>query len=135
MFSKLYVKFHDDEVWRRWREALEGKTVVVAVQTRVELAIWPKLYKWGKKKTLELEELLTKTPVVPVDYSVQENFIGLTVWANENGHAIGAKQHNADRWVAATALAHNLQLAAADGIYRNIDGLDLLLPTKPSAPI
>ena len=51
-----------------------------------------------------------------------------TAWAKQNGHAIHQKIHTADRWVAATALAYGLELAATDGIYDGIAGLSLLKP-------
>lgn len=45
--------------------------------------------------------------------------------ASRTGHAIGQKVHQADRWVASTALALRLDLVAGDGIFERIPGLDV----------
>lgn len=39
------------------------------------------------------------------------------------GHALGQKIHEADRWVAATALALELDLVAGDRIFDDVPGL------------
>jgi predicted nucleic acid-binding protein len=39
------------------------------------------------------------------------------------GHALGQRQHDADRWVAATALRLGLPLVSNDGIFDNVPGL------------
>jgi len=41
------------------------------------------------------------------------------------GHALSQQIHEADRWVAATALALGLELVAGDGIFDNVAGLDV----------
>ena len=40
------------------------------------------------------------------------------------GHALAQKIREADRWVAATAVALSLELVAGDGIFENVAGLD-----------
>jgi predicted nucleic acid-binding protein len=42
------------------------------------------------------------------------------------GHALGAREHNADRWIAATALRLNVPLVSDDGIFTGVPGLQLL---------
>jgi predicted nucleic acid-binding protein len=46
------------------------------------------------------------------------------------GHALGQKLHVGDAWVAATAIAYDLPLAAIDGIYNEAPGLRLLSPPE-----
>lgn len=60
---------------------------------------------------------------IQVTQLVQESFVALTVWAKGSGHAIHGKAHTADRWIAATALAYDLELAAGDGIYHDVKDL------------
>ncbi|MHB8437377.1 MAG: PIN domain-containing protein, partial [Acidimicrobiales bacterium] len=38
---------------------------------------------------------------------------------------MGQKIHEADRWVATTALVLGLELVAGDAIYEGVDGLDV----------
>lgn len=42
------------------------------------------------------------------------------------GHALGQKDHEADRWVAATASWLTVPLVAHDKVFKNVDGLDLV---------
>ncbi|HEV7496214.1 hypothetical protein [Baekduia sp.] len=41
------------------------------------------------------------------------------------GHALAQREHNADRWIAATAMRLGVPLVSNDGIFRNVPGLDL----------
>lgn len=126
VFSKVFVQAPRDDIGRAWVAALAGRTVVVAVQTEVELRVWPRLRNWGEQRTAALLERIGSVPTIQVNELVQAEYVGLTVWAKKAAHAIGAKEHAADRWIAATALAHGLDLAAIDGIYDGIERLKRL---------
>lgn len=41
------------------------------------------------------------------------------------GHALAQKEHDADRWVAATAIRLGIPPVANDGIYDNVPGLQV----------
>jgi hypothetical protein len=43
-----------------------------------------------------------------------------------NGHGPGGKDHEADRWVATSAIWLGIALVAHDAIFANVDGLTLL---------
>lgn len=43
--------------------------------------------------------------------------------------ALGDKVHEADRWVAATAIALGVELISRDGIFRNVTGLVVRAPS------
>ena len=42
-------------------------------------------------------------------------------WAS--GHALGNKVHEADRWIAATAMVLGIELVTGDEVFRNVAGL------------
>ena len=126
VFSKVFVQSPRDAAGHEWATALQGRTVVIAVQTEVELRLWPALKNWGDKRTLSLEQRIAAVPTIPINDRVKAAYVDLTLWARKSGHGIHAKAHVADRWVAATALAYGLELAAIDHIYGGIDGLALL---------
>ena len=44
----------------------------------------------------------------------------------ESGHALGQKDHEADRWVAATAMWLGVPVVAHDAVLANVEGLNLL---------
>lgn len=39
------------------------------------------------------------------------------------GHALGQKVHEADRWIAATAVRPGVELVSDDGVFQNVEGL------------
>lgn len=46
----------------------------------------------------------------------------------KRGHALGQKHHDADRWIAATAIRLGLDLISADGVYQDTPGLRVVIP-------
>jgi predicted nucleic acid-binding protein len=50
----------------------------------------------------------------------------LRAWCVRAGHGLGQKDHEADRWVAATAIWLGVPLVAHDAIFANVKGLQLL---------
>jgi predicted nucleic acid-binding protein len=129
VFSHVYIKHPIQALGAAWAQALTGRTVVIAVQTEVELRAWPLLQGWGLPRTQALIARVEAVPRIQVSDIVQQEYVDLTAWAKSNGHAIFQKEHTADRWVASTALAHGFDLAAIDGLYDGIAGLSLLKPT------
>jgi len=125
VFSKVWVIHPRDPFGTAWASALEGRTAVIAVQTAVELRVWPILRSWGDTRTQRLTELVESFPTIQISRDVQDRYVELTAWAKANAHGIQDKAHVGDRWIAATALAHDLELAARDGLYAGISGLRL----------
>lgn len=132
VFSRAFVPEHRSEDGEDWFALLSGRTLVLAVQTEVELRAWPKLKHWGAPKTQRLLTSIDALGRIEVGPTVRDAFVNLTVWGNEDGHAIAQPIHVADRWIAASAMAWGLELATADGIFDAIDGLELLKLPEPS---
>jgi predicted nucleic acid-binding protein len=129
VFSRVFVQSRSDTTSEAWSNILEGRTIAVAFQTEAELRAWPLLSKWGKTKTDRLIERVEAVARVPANQLVLEEYVKLAVWAKENGAAIFQKVHTGDCWIAATAIAYDLELAAIDGIYDDIARLRLLKPS------
>ena len=55
-----------------------------------------------------------------------DRYVDLRTRCVRSGHALGQKDHEADRWIAATALWLRIPLVSHDTIFRNIDGVELL---------
>lgn len=135
VYSQLYVRQGTTTPTKQtYRDLLVGRSVAIAVQTRAELLIWPELRRWSADRAGRLRDQLDNTPTVPVDDLVVEAFVRITVDCRRSGHALGQKEHAADRWVAATAIAIHRPLLASDGIYRQAPGLELLPLEPPAAP-
>lgn len=127
VWSHLFVKHkrrHEHD--QAWRKLLVGRTVSIAAQSRAELLAWPEIRGWGDRQRSLLISQLDSTATLPVDEPVIRQFARLTADARRRGDALGEKVHTADRWVAATALAHSAGLLALDRIYFRTPGLTLL---------
>jgi predicted nucleic acid-binding protein len=135
VYSQLYVRQGATAATKQtFKDVLVGRSVAIAVQTRAELLIWPELRGWSAARTGRLRDQLDSTPTVPVNDLVLEAFVRITVACRRNGHALGQKEHVADRWVAATAAAISRPLLAVDSIYHDAPGLVLLRTEPPAAP-
>ncbi len=122
VFSRAYLpgqRLRDQD----WVSLLFGRTIAVAVQTAVELRSGARMAHWGERRLAELEALIGGVQVVPITDRVQAAYVDLTVWARANSHAVQDKIHVGDRWIAATALAWDLELASADGLFVGVVGL------------
>ena len=52
-------------------------------------------------------------------------YADLRVACERAGHALGQRDHDADRWIAATALRHGIPLVSNDRIFEGNPGLVL----------
>jgi predicted nucleic acid-binding protein len=78
---------------------------------------------WGARRRGVLDRLIGRTGVVPPLDEVTAAYVDLRTWAVRSGHGLGAKDHEADRWVAAVAMAAKPPLATEDSIFDGVAGL------------
>lgn len=83
---------------------------------------------WGPTRWGALERLVSRTAVIPPIGEVIDAYVGVRTWAARTGHGLAVKDHGADRWVAAVALAANRLLATEDSIF---DGVPQLIRAQP----
>jgi predicted nucleic acid-binding protein len=88
---------------------------------------------WGARRRGVLERLIARAGVVPPIDVVTDAYVDLRTWCVSNGHGLGAKDHEADRWVAAVAIAGSLPLASEDSIFEKVAALQRLEPNGPAA--
>src|SRR6266542_1241689 len=81
-------------------DALTGKTVVIALQTRAELLTFPLVRQLGERRTTEVLTKIDQTPTVPVTEEVVKAWAHLTAACRAINHPLGYKEHAGDRWVA-----------------------------------
>ncbi|MDO3634694.1 PIN domain-containing protein [Mycolicibacterium arseniciresistens] len=125
-FSILYLRRNsDDHRVIGWREYLTGRRVAISFQTRAEVIAGIQMAGWGEQRVAKVRELLDQTPTIRSDDEVIDAYARLTARCRRAGHALHAKEHSGDRWVAACAIAKGLDLVAGDGIY--LDAPDLTL--------
>ena len=110
-----------------WLEALAGDRVLISFQTRAEVLAGLRAGNWGDSRRQTALAKLDAVPTIPADREVIDSYAEVTSLCLRAGHALHAKVHAADRWVAACAVAKGLPLLSGDGIYQGAPGLSLLM--------
>lgn len=126
VWSQLYLHAkRGDERVPRWREQLTGSTVAISGQTRAEALAGLLLSNWRDAKLADSRAQLDRTATIPLDEAVIEKYAELKSQSQKIGHALAQKGHSADRWIAATAVAHGLPPLSGDGVFVGVPGLQL----------
>jgi predicted nucleic acid-binding protein len=126
VFSVVYLRRKTTDSRRDgWLRALEGRGVVIALQTRAEVLAGAFERRWGDDRVARLMATLDGAATVPPNQEVAESWARLRAARRATGHALCDKVHDGDRWVAATAVALDVPLLAGDGIYRGAPGVTL----------
>ena len=110
----------------RYRSVLEGRPAVVSFVTVAELGYGARLAGWGPGRLRRLEYEIARAEIVWPGPNLVEAYASLRTWCVRTGHGLGQKEHEADRWVAATAIWLQVPLVAHDGIFAGVKDLELL---------
>ncbi len=108
-----------------YRPLLEGRPAVISFVTVAELGYGAKLAGWGPERVRRLEFAIGRAQVVWPGPSLTEVYVSLRTRCVRTGHDLSQKEHEADRWVAATAIWLQVPLVAHDAIFANIKDLEL----------
>lgn len=79
----------------------------------------------------KLEARINQAEIVHSGPGLVDMYAQLRVDCERIGHALHQRNHDADRWVAATALRLAIPLVSNDGIFANVPGL--IVHTLPNA--
>ncbi len=109
-----------------YRPLFEGRPSVISFVTVAELRFGAAVAGWGSRRQKRLDQELAQTKIVWASPGLTDAYVRLRAWCVKNGHGLGQKDHEADRWVAATAMRLGLPLVAHDRIFANVDGLELI---------
>ena len=86
---------------------------------------------WGTTRLERLSRLIARARVLPVDIDTIETVAQLRNDCREIGHGLHQRNHNADLWIAATAIRWSIPLVAHDSIFTGCPRLELR--TEPTA--
>lgn len=126
VFSLLYVRrTSTDHRVAGWQKYLVGRRVLVSFQTRAEVLAGAYGAGWGQRRLDGLRQILAGAPTIDSDDDVVEAYARLTIECKRMGHALQDKIHTGDRWIAACAIAKDIELLAGDGIFQNAPDLTL----------
>ncbi|MBM7519072.1 PIN domain-containing protein [Nocardioides nitrophenolicus] len=127
VFSHLFIhRSSADPRLPEWRDVLRDRRVLISFQTRAEVLAGALVAGWGPRRLAQLRSVLDRTPTIRSDNQVVEAHADLTSMCRRTGHALHAKHHAGDRWIAASAIAKGVELLAGDGIYLGAPGLSLI---------
>jgi predicted nucleic acid-binding protein len=125
VFSALGVRGRE-ELRDLYRGEVEGRRVVLSFQTVAELRFGARNAGWGDRRRAELEERISAVAVRVADDRLTRAYAELKWTLKTMGHALWHKQHDGDRWIAVTALAHGLPLVTHDGGFTGVPGLTMI---------
>ena len=107
------------------RRVIGNRSRVVSFVTVTELRYGALRAGWGDLRRRQLERSVADLEVIQTSEVLIDRCASLRAEQSRAGHALAQKIHEADRWVATTAVALNLELVAGDGIFENVAGLDV----------
>lgn len=116
----------DPETASQYRRLIARRPVVVSFVTITEMRYGASKAAWGELRTRTLERSLSKLVVVQPDDELMRTCASLRARCERDGHALGQKVHEADRWIAATSLRLGLELVSDDAVFAGVDGLTVL---------
>lgn len=105
---------------------LRGRPAVLSFATVAELQFGAKAAGWGPRRQQRLDVELSRSEIVWAGPGLIDSYATLRAWCVRNGHGLGQKEHEADRWVAATAIRLGVPLVAHDAIFHGVEGLQVL---------
>lgn len=97
----------------------------ISFQTVAELRYGAVLRGWGPARMRSLEARINQAVTVHSGPELVETYAQLRATCVRAGQALGQRHHDADRWIAATALRLGVPLVSNDGIFDGVPGLTL----------
>ena len=129
MIASAWLSVRDSARKTRWQPLLTGSQWVLPFTVVAEMRFGAEVAGWGVRRRGALDRLVTSAKVMPPLGEVTDAYLDLRTWCVRNGHGLGAKDHEADRWVAAVALAAELPLASEDAIFDSVPRLNRAVPS------
>lgn len=100
-----------------YRELIGGEPLLLAFQTVTELRFGALVAGWGELRRRRMERSIASLSVVQPDNRTLTICAELRHQCHRIGHPLGGKPHEADRWIASTAIRLGLSLVSDDGIF------------------
>ena len=106
-----------------YRRAIADDPILVSFMTITELRFDALGAGWGELRRRGLERDLAQLVVVQPDDQLIQTCAELRASCERAGHGLGHKIHEADRWIAATAIRLSVDLVSDDTVYRDVPDL------------
>lgn len=109
----------------RYAPVITGRPAFISFQTVAELYYGALRRSWGEGRMVKLSAKIAIAEVVHTGPELVMVCARLRADCAAQGHALAQREHNADRWIAATAIRLGIPLVSNDGIFRGAPGLVL----------
>lgn len=129
MIARAWLGVRPSQRKARWAAILEPAIWVLPFTVVAEMRFGAEVARWGTRRLSVLDRLIASAGVVPPLKEVTDAYVDLRTWCVRTGHGLGAKDHEADRWVAAVAISATLPLASEDSIFDDVPALERLDPS------
>ena len=107
----------------QYEPIIVGRPAFISFQTVAELRFGALLRNWGEARLRKLDGRIAVAETVHTGPDLVATYARLRVDCERIGHALAQRQHDADRWVAATTLRLGIPLVSNDRIFANVPGL------------
>lgn len=107
----------------QYEPLIVGRPAFISFQTAAELRYGAMLRGWGDARMLKLEARIAAAEVVHTGPDLIEAYARLRVACQRAGHGLSQREHDADRWIAATAIRLGLPLVSNDTVFESVPGL------------
>jgi len=114
----------------RYAPIIGGRPALISFQTAAELRYGALRRGWGAARMLKLDGKIQRAEVVHTGPELVLVCAQLRADCEAAGHALAQREHNADRWIAATAIRLGVPLVSDDRIFRGVP--DLALESAPA---
>lgn len=109
----------------RYEPLIVGRPAFISFQTVAELRFGATLRNWGPARMLKMEMRIGTAEIVHTGPALIDAYARLRVDCQRIGHALAQARHDADRWIAATAIRLDVPLVSNDSIFTGAPGLTL----------
>lgn len=113
----------DSALALRYEPLLLGRIEFISFQTVAEVRYGALLRGWGATRLRRTEAEIARTEIVHTGPDLIRIYADLRVACQRTGHALAQREHDADRWIAATAIRLGVPLVSNDGVFLNAPGL------------
>jgi predicted nucleic acid-binding protein len=123
VFSAVLIP--ESALARRYAPILLGRPVILCFQTVAELRFGALRRGWGDRRLRQVDVEIDRAEIVQSGSELITTYVELRPACAQAGHALGQREHDADRWIAATALRLGIPLVSNDRIFEGALGLRL----------
>lgn len=115
----------DSALAARYEPLIVGRPAFISFQTAAELRYGAMLRGWGTARMLKLEARIAAAEIVHSGPDLITVYARLRVACQRVGHGLAQREHDADRWIAATSIRLGVPLVSNDTIFEAVPGLTL----------